>query len=608
MVGIEVHLSGNHTLNGKKFHDICDELQGKYPKEFKFTGWHPQCRCYATSILKTPEEIAEDNRRLLRGEPVSDDSVNAVRDVPPAFKQWLADNAERIASAKSLPYFLRDNGTMQDGAYQLNDFGTAQSGAVEPNAEQLNAAMIDKLQEQAQNGFLPKEAVEKLQQIATNGTQAEFDSRAALLQAVAERHASRTGKQIADIEQRWEERKDLRQYTTEQIANFAAIERDLGIERGLSMTHIEANQDRPNPKYGTNKLYGKNCQSCVLTYELRRRGFDVETLPYTTAIQKRLAFDVNKLWFDPKTGTAPVPQIAGGGIEFKRNGAIKPKSKKVIAADFENLTAECGRYHMTVSWRGGKSGHIVTCERLKEGSLRIYDPQTGKLHNLQYFLDNIQTARGIRIVRVDGLQMVPTLTQVMKKSGTPTPRIIIESGSRSNRGKIVGASSQRDKERDRLYKRLSRNENYKNVQFNPQTGALKATHKEHNFDGKGGKYEQQAQDVGYATGHSVIFGKEDGIKKGKRFVEGLWDGLRFEVTGCETATSNNLLHGLSHCASKPNSDIAVLVFPNGGFDESVLQRSIGRFKGLSKYNPRQFHQFKRIICIQGNEIVYDEIF
>lgn len=109
VVGIEVHLSGNHTLNGKKFHDICDELQGKYPKEFKFTGWHPQCRCYATSILKTPEEIAEDNRRLLRGEPVTDDSVNAVRDVPPAFKQWLADNAERIASAKSLPYFLKDN-------------------------------------------------------------------------------------------------------------------------------------------------------------------------------------------------------------------------------------------------------------------------------------------------------------------------------------------------------------------------------------------------------------------------------------------------------------------------------------------------------------------
>lgn len=29
--------------------------------------------------------------------------------MPPAFRQWLADNAERINAAKSLPYFLKDN-------------------------------------------------------------------------------------------------------------------------------------------------------------------------------------------------------------------------------------------------------------------------------------------------------------------------------------------------------------------------------------------------------------------------------------------------------------------------------------------------------------------
>ena len=23
------------------FHDICDDLKGRYPKDFKFTGWHP---------------------------------------------------------------------------------------------------------------------------------------------------------------------------------------------------------------------------------------------------------------------------------------------------------------------------------------------------------------------------------------------------------------------------------------------------------------------------------------------------------------------------------------------------------------------------------------
>ena len=114
VVGIEIHLSGNHTLNGKPFHDICDELAGKYPKDFKFTGWHPQCRCFVTSILKTKEEREEDVKKILRGEPVDGESVNKVKDVPQQFKTWVKDNAERIATAKSLPYFLKDNGSIKN--------------------------------------------------------------------------------------------------------------------------------------------------------------------------------------------------------------------------------------------------------------------------------------------------------------------------------------------------------------------------------------------------------------------------------------------------------------------------------------------------------------
>ena len=57
VVGIEICLSNNHTLLGSDgvphpFTDICDELAGRYPKDFKFTGWHPHCRCHAVSILQ----------------------------------------------------------------------------------------------------------------------------------------------------------------------------------------------------------------------------------------------------------------------------------------------------------------------------------------------------------------------------------------------------------------------------------------------------------------------------------------------------------------------------------------------------------------------------
>lgn len=129
VVGIEIHLSNNHTCKGRDgkphpFTDICDDLKGKYPKDFKFTGWHPHCRCFATSILKTDEEIAEDTKRILRGERPTEGSENTVEDVPDGFKQWVEDNQERIGKAKqrgTLPYFLRDNGTAsKEGQYTLD--------------------------------------------------------------------------------------------------------------------------------------------------------------------------------------------------------------------------------------------------------------------------------------------------------------------------------------------------------------------------------------------------------------------------------------------------------------------------------------------------------
>ena len=81
---------------------LCESLAGKYPKDFLFTGWHPNCRCYQISILNTEEEFWNE----------SETSVNEVTDVPDGFKQWVADNQERIAEAEqrgTLPYFLREN-------------------------------------------------------------------------------------------------------------------------------------------------------------------------------------------------------------------------------------------------------------------------------------------------------------------------------------------------------------------------------------------------------------------------------------------------------------------------------------------------------------------
>ena len=105
VLGIEIRLSNNHPVE-----DICDELAGRYPKEFKFVGWHPWCRCYAVPVLADKSEVDEYCRRMMNGEDVSDFKFTGrVTDMPEVFTNWLENNEERIAKAKSQPYFIKDN-------------------------------------------------------------------------------------------------------------------------------------------------------------------------------------------------------------------------------------------------------------------------------------------------------------------------------------------------------------------------------------------------------------------------------------------------------------------------------------------------------------------
>ena len=105
VVGIEVRL----TNNPGHIYDICDELKGKYPKDFKFVGWHPHCMCHTVTILKTPEELKRDVEKIESGQATDTRSQNEVKGLPENFKDWAERNQDRIAAAKSQPYFIRDN-------------------------------------------------------------------------------------------------------------------------------------------------------------------------------------------------------------------------------------------------------------------------------------------------------------------------------------------------------------------------------------------------------------------------------------------------------------------------------------------------------------------
>ena len=132
IVGWEIRLSNNHTTlrDGKPcpFHDMCDELQGVYPKAFRFRGWHPHCRCEMLPIIARPSDRKELYRRIFKGDAKerASWSPRAVEEVPQVFTDWVEKNRARARGWRTLPRFITDN-----PAYIVGEYGRPKPRPVE---------------------------------------------------------------------------------------------------------------------------------------------------------------------------------------------------------------------------------------------------------------------------------------------------------------------------------------------------------------------------------------------------------------------------------------------------------------------------------------------
>lgn len=166
-------------------------------------------------------------------------------------------------------------------------------------------------------------------------------------------------------------------------------------------------------------------------------------------------------------------------------------------------------------------------------------------------------------------------------------------------------SDARHKDNELQYRDLKDSRDYRYVYFDEESGGLKAEHAQHNQSGAGYKYELMAVEAGYNAGHSVILGPEPNDQYKQRSTEGCWDGHPFEVAGKLTFSKGAVRNGLKHCASKKVTEYAVLCFPNGGFDVATFNEGLKMFDGLKYKMDGQWMQFKKIICIQDQTIVYE---
>jgi hypothetical protein len=108
VIGQYIHVSPQHNID-----DICNDLEGRYPKDYIWVSWHPQCICTSDPITIQGEEKKEFYKRLMAGEDMGNYvSPFAVLTMPEKYNQYIKDNSEAIVKAGmrgKLAWHLQDN-------------------------------------------------------------------------------------------------------------------------------------------------------------------------------------------------------------------------------------------------------------------------------------------------------------------------------------------------------------------------------------------------------------------------------------------------------------------------------------------------------------------
>lgn len=462
VLGYEIKLSGSHPHT-----DICDDLKGRYPKDFVWTGWHPNDMCYAVPIIMSEEEYWSENRRK------SDEQIT---DVPQPYKDWVAGNVNRIKSADrngTLPYFLKENPDFRK--YMGTDY-VAEWRHRTRNADEIQLAWNNRKAMKESSDYFPltnlrkhahyvgydmsefeqfirttdlkydKNGISKLFEDAYDKYEAEYFEKRASVNASYTRLNGllnsaklcvgpyRVQSAINEMElaignystitahvgqsyssKRFDEayrsaRKKLNAAAkAANTANDADIENALGIKKGHPMPFLEADQGRGNIRYTGRLLnpYSINCQVCVVADELRRRGYDVTALGRIegSGMVDKIAHHTELPWFEKNTGRIPIKKRIG----------MSGKSVSDIYIELETMTTAKGRYHIDWGWAGGTEGHIVCLERRANGTLRYYDPQNGQPYDIFDIIRRSNRNFPLNVLKVDDLLVDPRIIRSIVK-------------------------------------------------------------------------------------------------------------------------------------------------------------------------------------------------
>lgn len=175
------------------------------------------------------------------------------------------------------------------------------------------------------------------------------------------------------------------------------------MNRGSEMSFTEADSGHVNPNLEECDGFQCNCQTCVVVFEARLRGYDIEARPMTE--------DSNAMQLSEKTNLAWLTED-GKHPDYIMN--FEANSVDAIY-DFIDKTVKSGeRYTLEGVWKGFFGcGHIISVFRETTGNLVFYDPQINQIYSKRVmkeeFLPFMQKGNteetAIKLLRIDNLAL-----------------------------------------------------------------------------------------------------------------------------------------------------------------------------------------------------------
>lgn len=427
VIGQLIHLSPQHDID-----DICDELEGRYPKDFIWTGWHPQCMCTSDPILISGDEAKDFYKRLYAGEDMSNYvSPYTITDIPENYKRYIRDNVSDIIKAKKrdkLAWHLADNTKYWHNL--LNPAERTKMGLKPISSRDaiLEAARIRHAKrdvEKIQRRWLLRRIsmyMEKMDNDIAKLTYTDINTMGDALRkrynAVLGALKSESTWSIENVQQlyrHFQKGISIRQrwdkllwdgFSKEQIENCRELEKRLGILKGRPMSWARANSGRENPYFGRYGQYIINCQTCTVVHELRRRGFNI------VAKGKFEGFDtISETKMNWMERFVNKNEYIKSDVWARKHGYEKMSKRRISDFLSENLGKQDGRYEIYCQWKE-KYAHVFSAIT-ENNKILLFDPQTGQYGaDVVKYIDSMK-GEWVWVMRIDDKIINPEMSKAI---------------------------------------------------------------------------------------------------------------------------------------------------------------------------------------------------